>query len=130
MGLDRLVKREKGLSAEELRASRPLRNPAVETVLGDEDEALLIAPLEQQGRGLAAGIAKMMKMPATKKFELEPVGALVWSLCDGTRSFDTISKSLCERYKMNKVEADASLTAFLRMLGQRRLITLVPGKKK
>ncbi len=74
----------------------------------DDGTAALDAPLAQQGRGFAAMLARWMKAPTTKKFELEPVGAFVWSLCDGAHSFDAISRKLRERYKMNRLEADAA----------------------
>lgn len=97
---------------------------------------ILEAPLAQQGKGVAAWIARRMRMPATKKFELEPVGAFLWELFDGNHTVETISRRLREAYKMNRLEADASLNAWLQMLSQRRLITLQvptsahPKKKK
>lgn len=65
-----------------------------------------------------------------KSFELEPVGALVWSLCDGRHTFESISQKLRDRYKMNRLEADAALSAFLKMLGQRGLITVDAPKTR
>ena len=74
-----------------------------------------------------------MKVSDTKKFELEPVGAFCWQLFDGQNTVETISRKLREAYKMNRLEADASLNAFLQMLSAKSLITLqVPtaGLKK
>lgn len=114
---------------EQLRKARPLRNPAVLFEKQEDGSVLLEAPLEQQNKA-AAWIAKKMKSPQTKKFELEPVGALVWEFSDGQHSVEAISKRLREVYKMNRLEADASLNAFLKMLIERKLITIqVPSKK-
>lgn len=118
------------LTHEQLRKARPERNPLVECQTLDDGGLVLTAPLELQGRGILAWIAKRMNTPNTKSFELEPVGAFVWELCDGGHTCDMIAKRLRERYKMNRLEADAALTAFLQMLGQRRLISLKMGKKK
>ena len=118
------------ISAEQMRKSKPLRNPVVVEAPGEDGGLLLQAPLVLQGRGFAGWMAKKMQTPDTKTFELEPVGAFVWKLCDGKHTFDTISRKLREQYKMNRLEADAALSAFLQMLGQRRLISLVTGREK
>ncbi len=118
------------LQPEELRKARPLRNPDVVYEMAEDGSALLEAPLLQQGRGIAGRIAKLMKAPDTKKFELEPVGAFLWEMFDGQTTVETISRKLRDRFKMNRIEADTSLQAFLQMLAQRRLITLLVGKEK
>jgi hypothetical protein len=118
------------ITGEQLRKSKPMRNPVVTEIPGEDGALLLEAPLILQGKGFAGWMAKRMNAPETKTFELEPVGAFVWALCDGKNTFDTISRKLRERYKMNRLEADAALTAFLQMLGQRRLITLKTGNAK
>lgn len=134
MGLVGLLKgmigvRPKGLSAQELRKTKPVRNPHVQYLVLEDGAAALEAPLATQGRGWLGAMAKASKMPDTKKFELEPVGAFVWELCDGSHNFETISRKLRERFKMSRVESDASLAAFLQMLHDRRLITVAMPKK-
>jgi hypothetical protein len=118
------------LQPDHLRKSKPLRNPDVLQELGKDGSVLLLAPLLQQGNGFVGMMAKWVKAPDHKTFELEPVGAFVWSLCDGQHTFEGISKRLKEQFKMNRIEADAALLAFLQMLGQRSLITLTVGKEK
>lgn len=125
-----LVERKPNISPEEFRGVRPIRNPDVTEQPGAEGSLLLSAPLLQQGSGMMGWIAKRMQAPDTKTFELEPVGAFVWSLCDGKHSFEAISRKLRDRFKMNRMEADASLSAFLRMLGQRRLISITMKARK
>lgn len=118
------------LTQEQLRKAKPERSPEVTEDRQEDGTVLLTAPLILQGRGFMGWMAKRMKVPDRKSFELEPVGAFVWDLCDGQNTFDAISRKLRERYKMNRLEADAALTAFLQMLGQRRLIALKMGKSK
>jgi len=129
MGLADLVKsRVAGpprLALDQMKGAKPLRNPIVTWELNEEGCALLQAPLEVVGRGYIGVVAKWMKAPNVKQFELEPIGALVWEHCDGQHTVETISRKLRDRYKMNRLEADAALAAFLQMLGQRRLITLM-----
>lgn len=134
MGLVRLAKRffdrSEPIEPAALRRSKPLRNPAVTHKRAEDGSLLLTAPLELQGRGVAGMLAKWMNAPAHRDFELEPVGAFVWNLCDGRHTFEGISKGLREQFKMNRVDADAALLAFLQMLSQRRLIMLTIGKGK
>lgn len=114
---------------ETLRKARPVRNPEVTWEQAEDGSVLLQAPLEGQGRGIAAVLAKRMNLPTTKGFELEPIGGFVWAQCDGQTSVETIGKRLREQYKMNRIEADVALNAFLQTLGQRRLIALTVGKR-
>ncbi len=125
-GLDRTPR----LTPEEIQRAKPVRNPAVTEETLEDGTVLLRAPLAQQGRGIMATIARWAKAPDTKGFELESVGAFVWALCDGRNTVEAISKKLRAEYKMNRLEADASLNSFLQMLSQRRLITLMVGKRK
>jgi hypothetical protein len=126
--LVRLVKRgldtRPRLSPEQIKKSKPTRNPAVLFQRQEDGTMFLEAPLSQHGRGITGWIARKMKVSDTKKFELEPVGAFLWELFDGQHTVETISRKLREAYKMNRLEADASLNAFLQMLSAKNLITL------
>ena len=128
MGLVELARKwiqpKSQISPDTLRGSKPKRNPSVVEEAAPDGAVLLTAPLVLQGRGYVGWLAKKMNAPDTKTFELEPVGAFVWSLCDGKHTFDAISRKLRDRFKMNRLEADAALSAFLQMLGQRGLVTL------
>jgi hypothetical protein len=134
MALARLLKstfdRRTHLSVDSLRRAVPIRNPRAQ-IIAEEDETILIeVPLLETSRGLLKFMAKNAKTPATKRFELETVAAMVWKLCDGKHSFEGISDRLIEKYKMQRVEAESALAAFQQMLAQRRLITLmVKGQK-
>jgi hypothetical protein len=130
-GLKKLITANpKRLGLEAYAAARPVQNPLVET-FAFEDGARLRAPLQSQGTGLMGLMAKWAKLPDTKEFELEAVGSFVWQLCDGEHTTEAIARELRGRFKMNRLEADASLAAFLEMLANRRLITmLVPAGRK
>ena len=119
-----------------LRKTKPTRNTFVKMEELEDGSLVLQAPLSSQGRGIMGRIAKKAGKPDVKNFELEPVGVFVWNLCDGKHTFEGISKRLREEYKLNRLEADASLSAFLQMLSQRKLITMMveeqgpKGKRK
>ena len=128
--LKKFFDRRTPLSPDAFRTSMPVRNALVEVVSDNETGIVLQSPLSPGGKGLLSSIAKATKMPDVKRFELEPTGAFVWKLCDGRHTFEGISLKLREQFKMKRVESDAALGAFLQMLAQRRLITLlVKGQK-
>ena len=134
MGLVELAKKtidpRSSLTGEQFKKAKPLRNPAVTWSPAEDGGVVLEAPLADQGRGIAGWLAKKMKMPETKKFELEPIGAFLWELFDGKHTVETIGRKLREEFRMNRVEADASLMAFLQMLTHKKLITMMIGKPK
>lgn len=107
--------------------ARPLRNPLVTWSNGEEGSLRLEAPIETQGRLLRL-IARMARAAPQKTFELEPVGAFVWARCDGQHTVEGIARALRESFRMNRLEADASLRAYLRTLADRGLITLLVPK--
>jgi len=107
-----------------LRRARPLRNTFVTTTSGPDGAVVLSAPISEQSGGLMAWVARKAKQDVNKQFELEPIGAFIWEPCEGSHTFEGIAKALVAEYKMNRVEAEASLGAFLQMLSQRRLITM------
>lgn len=118
-----MVEGRKGPSPKAFRASKPLRNPNVSVVAQSDEGTVLECPVRED-RGWMGRIARMSKQNPVKKFELEPVGAYVWELCDGKHTFEGIARKIAERFKMNRLEAETALVAFLKMLGQRGLITL------
>lgn len=127
-GLRRLITGSpRRLSKEAYAKARPTRNPLVEAC-EHEGGLILRAPLQTQGTGILGLLARWAKMPDVKEFELEAVGAFVWDLCDGDHTTEVLGRKLRERFKMNRLEAETALAAFLETLGRRRLITLVLPK--
>ena len=126
MELARLVKPilsgKPKLSIEQLRQARPVRNPEVtESVI---DDKLVLYGVAVR-RNLLEKLLIKSDEQARKGYELEEVGSFVWNRIDGKTSFEKISRELQKRYKMKRLEADASLEAFLKMLSDRGLITLL-----
>jgi len=128
VGLAGLIRRPARLTPEAMRNAKPLRNPDVEET--EQDGALTL-----RGPAAVRGLlGKLLTRSASgqimKQYELEEVGAFVWTHIDGKRTFQSLSKLLQTTYKMNRLEAEASLAAFLQMLSERGLVTLmVKGRK-
>jgi hypothetical protein len=122
----------------EVLASRPIRNPSVEWERqereGEGDEAprntelmLLKVPRRKDKMGNLA--AKMFKLPEFKKIELDEIGSDVWEWCDGTNTVEALTKAICTKYRLNRRQGETSVTAYLRMLAERRLIAVRTGAK-
>lgn len=127
MGLLRLnLKKKKAATRSEIRRARPIRNPAIRFEPSDDGGVTLLVPVAQRGF-LGRTIGKVV--PDDKQVELEPVGAFVWNLCDGKRSVQGIAEALQREYKITKVEAEASLLAFLETLLKRKYLALEMPKK-
>lgn len=107
------------LSPEQMRRARPIRNPAVVDLV-DNGVTMLEGPLRLKGL-----LGWLTPDPVVKRFELEEVGSFVWSLIDGKRSFESLSKQLQKQFKLGRAEAEVSLDAYLRMLAERGLVSLV-----
>jgi len=78
-------------------------------------------------------IARWLGAPARAgeaKVELDEVGSFVWNLCDGQRNVREMVACLADKYKLNRKEAEASLTEFLRSLAGRNLVAIVILKRK
>ena len=134
MGLAELAKkaldRSEQLDAAQLKKAKPMPNSLAVTKELEDGSALVQVPWQTTRSGWTRLFLPPKTKTAVRQFELEPIGAFVWSLCDGTNTYEVIVRKLREKYKMSRVDADASLTAFLQMLSQRRLIQLmVKGKK-
>jgi hypothetical protein len=113
---------------EESLAARPIR--VADATLTDRPDGGANLKVPVKVRGLAA---RFLKMPdgATKTFELDPLGLLVWNLCDGKNSVQQIIRKLAKRYDFNLREAEVSTLSFLGTLVRKGLIAMaVPARPK
>jgi hypothetical protein len=109
----------------------PVRNATVEWARETRDEsqpnvALLRIPRRSDKFGNT--IAKLFKLPDYRRLELDEIGSDVWEMCDGTISVDALTRAICTKYRLNRRQAEASVTAYLRMLAERRLVALKAAK--
>jgi hypothetical protein len=77
-------------------------------------------------------VGRVFKMPegATKTFELDEIGLLVWNACDGKTSAKRLVELVAMKYGITPREAEVSTFAFLQTLAKKGLIGLaVDGKK-
>ncbi|MGH7213935.1 MAG: PqqD family protein [Tepidisphaeraceae bacterium] len=66
---------------------------------------------------------------ATKTFEFDAIGVLVWESCDGKTSIQQIIRKLAKRYNLGLREAQVPTLAFLRTLMRKGLVGVAVKKE-
>jgi len=120
-----VLRRQPRLSKHEALAARPVRNQAVEWRAEGERTVLVLRRREDR---LGRLLSLLFVVPKERKIELDRVGSLVWRQCDGRHTVAELIAELAGKYKLNRKEAEVSLTSFLRMLGKRKLIAIAVPK--
>jgi len=95
-------------------ASKPLR-----LVDGDITDGRLTVKIQQKRWS-----RWLLRLPkdATKTFEFDALGQMVWSLCDGKTSVQQIARKLAKKYNVSEREAQVATEKFLIMLARKGLI--------
>jgi hypothetical protein len=132
---DKVTGKKPQVSRAQVMSARPLRNPSVEWTREKRDaedpEAKPVVQLKIPRRSDKFGnvVAKIFRLPEFRKLELDEIGSDVWEMCDGTNSVEELTKGLVMQYRLNRRQAETSVTAYLRMLAERRLIVLRTGSE-
>jgi hypothetical protein len=97
----------------------------------DDGGANLTIPIKQ--RGVATWLFRLPE-GASKTFELDQMGMLVWDNIDGKTSVQQLIRKLAKRYQVSLREAEVSTLTFLNMLTRKGLVGMQvpekPAKKK
>jgi hypothetical protein len=122
--LSRLVRKSRRggppLTRDEALGARPIRNPVITWEAQDNGKVLLTVPLELKPWMRLARV--VVKVPEERQVELDEVGSDVWQWLDGEHSVDEVIGLLADRHKLNRREAEVSLTQFLQTLAKRRFV--------
>ena len=115
------------ITREQMLAVRPVRHPKIEWAReprkSDEVVVALLKIPRLRGKW-ADFVAKWLQVPDYKKVELDEIGSDVWEMCNGSTNVEAIAKAIGVSYRLNKRQAEVSVTAYLKMLAERRLIAL------
>jgi hypothetical protein len=105
---------------------RPAKSLQVTESRLETGEVLLEYPLSVRPwlAAVAKRLGKSQDIVQTKKLQLDSMGTAVWDLVDGKRSVLRIVQIFAEAHRLNKKEAEVSVTSFIRELGQRGLLGL------
>jgi hypothetical protein len=100
-------------------AAKPLRLFAAAPIETSSGQWRLTVPLKH-----ASWATRLLRVPsnATKTFELDDLGKLVWDACDGKTDVRQIIRTLASRYDLNQREAEVATLAFLRTLMRKGLV--------
>ena len=112
------------LTIEQTLAARPVRLVEAEPKEAGDRKWTLTVPLRP-----ARWAGWFLRVPggATKTFELDPLGLLVWENCDGKTRVDQVIRRLSDRYNLNVREAQVATVAFLNTLVRKGLIGMSVG---
>ena len=124
-----MSRRRPKMDKKEALAILPVRNALVQWERKGR-EVILTIPMRRDGM---ARIVKFVlrKMPDTRQIALDDVASRVWELCDGQRNINDVVSAISKEYKLERREAEASVTMFLQTLAKKSLIGLMSagGKK-
>ncbi len=69
-------------------------------------------------------LSRFVDIPEERSFRFNPLGAMVWELCDGTHSVEEIKTIITKRSKGDEVDIEKRLIRFINHLSANELITL------
>ena len=107
--------------------AKPVRNSLIKWEKSENDIISLTIP--QKETLWIKVISKIFMLPKSRVVVLDEVGSNVWTLCDGYNSIDTIVRTLCNKYKLTRKEAETSLLSYFRILGKRGFVVFAIPKK-
>jgi hypothetical protein len=112
--------RKKPTREEALKAI-PVRNDLLRWYKEDGEVNLFIP---RKRGGFAELVARVFRLPDEKRLQLDRVGSGVWELCDGYHDVQSILDYVQRRHKLTRREAEVSVSTYLKILAERRLIGL------
>jgi hypothetical protein len=112
------------LTREQSLNARVLPNSSLRTRENEGGIITLVVPFHAPGwiRRLARRVGSG---EGERTVELDQIGSFVWRMCDGETAVRDMIERLADEYKVNRKEAEASVTAFLRTLATRGLVMIV-----
>jgi hypothetical protein len=69
-------------------------------------------------------LSRFVDIPEERSFRFNPLGAMVWDLCDGTHSVEDIKYTIMKRSKGDEADIEKRLIRFINHLSSNDLITL------
>lgn len=109
---------------------RPGRNSQLTWERQPEGKTMLTVPMSRKAGKITRLLAQWLRAPSERRVELDEVGGYVWELCDGNHTVETIVQKTGREYKMNRREAEVSVTMFLQMLHEKNYIGFYKRVKK
>jgi hypothetical protein len=102
--------------------SRPVRNEKVEWDKTSTDSLKLYLPCNKTP--LMNLIGRFIDIPDERSYKFNPMGSMVWELCDGKNSVQDIKEIIVQRTRGNEKDMEKRLLKFLNRLMRSELLTL------
>ena len=102
--------------------SRPVRNENAESDRTSTDSLKLYLPYQKTA--FMNLIGRFIDIPDERSFKFNPIGSMVWELCDGRNSVQDIKEIIVQRTRGNEKDMEKRLLKFLNRLMKNELITL------
>ncbi len=116
-----LARGRKRPTREEALKAIPVRNDSLRWFI-EGGEVNLFIP-RKRGR-FGDVVARLFRLPDEKALMLDRVGSGIWEMCDGYHSVERILDYVQRRHKLSRREAEVSVSTYLKILADRRLIGL------
>lgn len=120
-----ILKKKPKIDKKQALAVLPIRNALVSWDWVDDEIVLRVPLRDDRLSRIAKKLFRMRDLPSDRQIALDEVGSLVWSMCDGEHDINTILVELSKKFKMNRREAEVSVTTFFQTLAKRNLIGLM-----
>jgi len=107
------------LNAAEALDLLPLRAPHVRVT---EAEGSIVLSVRRRNSRVVRALSWFFTLPENRTFQLDRIGTLVWSLCDGLTPVRAISVKLGEEFGWPTPQAQTAVLQFLSSLSERHLV--------
>ncbi len=69
-------------------------------------------------------VSWVLRIRPLRTYQLDPLGARVWELCDGTRTVEQIVDIFAEKHELTFHEARVAVTQYLRQLIEKGMVAV------
>ncbi len=121
------LRKQPKIGREAMFNSKPVRNDRLEWEKTEGDEVAVT--LTRADTWKVRLLTKIFWVPKQRTLVLDQIGSEVWDMCDGRTTVEAMIRRLSEAHKLNLKEAETSLLAYLKKLGQKGLVGFVVAKK-
>ena len=116
------------LDRRESMSARPLLNRLVKVERAADGNIVLQVP--RPDNMMVRWVSRSFGLPPYKRVALDELGTFVIEHCNGEYTVRDIVDKFAKRFRLNRREAEVSMSTFLRDLGRRSIIGLVIERRK
>lgn len=102
--------------------SKPVRNDKVDWEKLNSDVIKLYLPHKKTT--VMKLLSRFIDIPDERSFRFNPMGSMVWELCDGNNTVEDIKETILKRTKSSDKDVEKRLSKFINRLVRNELVTL------